>query len=101
MNLQMFPFLYFPPLIYLDLFILVVDIDTGGLILLVRVNQAYGDFTGFTKGNIPKWICKKSWEAKNPVDKKNSVKQEMEEHIFYQTEREKKQMSKAQYEVKT
>lgn len=30
-----------------------------------------------------------------------SVKQEMEEHIFYQTEKEKKQMSKAQYEVKT
>lgn len=30
-----------------------------------------------------------------------SVKQEMEEHIFYQTEKEKKQMSEAQYEVKT
>lgn len=86
---------------YLDLSLLVVNIQTGGLILLVRVNQANGDFTGFTKGNIPKWICKKSWKAKNPVDKMQSVKQEMEEYIFYQTEREKKQMSKALYEVKT
>ena len=80
---------------------MVVNIETGGLILLVRVNQANRDFTGFAKGNILKWICKKSWEANNSVDKMQSVKQEMEEHIFYQTEREKKQMSKAQYEVKT
>lgn len=42
---------------------------------------------------------------KTTVDKMQLVKEETEEHFFfffffYQTEREKRQMSKAQYEVK-
>ena len=36
----------------------------------------------------------------NTADNMPLVKEEMEEHIFYQTERERKQMSKTQYEVK-
>lgn len=36
----------------------------------------------------------------NTADNMPLVKEEMEENIFYETERERKQMSKTQYEVK-